>query len=104
MSPRWGEDDLFCLLFPLLAVSLYEPYRRAEEIKFFTQAILQVSLVRKMQTRAPTGGEEYKRRRPHSDLRHVLHVQARDATLYRCRSATPARLSNSILEERVQLR
>ena len=63
-----------------------------EEIKFFAQAILQVTLVRKMESGSASFRKDDESGRAHSDLRHILNVEAREAAFDRRGRAAATRL------------
>src|SRR3989442_9131366 len=56
---------------------LNNPDRRGKETELVSQAILQMTHKRKMQTGFAARGENDERRRPYANLRDVLHMQAR---------------------------
>src|SRR6266571_2468445 len=69
--------------FSLRFMSFDDPDRRRKEIKLFAQAILQMAQKRKVQTSFASGSENHKRRRTHSNLCDVLHVQTRSFVRFR---------------------
>src|SRR6185503_9921405 len=88
----------------LLFVFFNEPQRSREEIELFTQSVLDITCVGKMQSRLAARGEQHKRRRSHSNLSQILNFQSRVSALPRRWSRSAARLGDCPFEEVVQLR
>src|SRR5829696_7497461 len=92
-----------CAFAGELLVFFNDPQRRRKEIKLLPQTVHDVPLVREMQSRFASRSKHDKRRRPHTDLRQILHLQPRHPTLSRRRRGPATRLRNRALEEIVEL-
>jgi len=75
---RLRSQDNQCLYstFLFLLMSFDESQWRRKEIELFTQPILKISLIGKMESRFTTGGKDDKGRWPNADLCQILHSQS----------------------------
>src|ERR1051325_11607987 len=73
---RQADSLSYKLTLLFLLVLFDESQRRRKEIELFTEPILKISLIGKMESRFTTSRKNNKRRRTDADLRQILNSQS----------------------------